>query len=121
MKPSCHSRVRSHHRFFTDTTCPCRALVPRGGGYILTADQSNTGSAGIFSRQTNQREACRVLPAGAPTSGCGGACQGAIPARRPARTGSCATCACIFPRRTPIGHRKRGYILTTDPSDAGSA
>eukprot|EP00976_Prorocentrum_cordatum_P074343 1181481-Prorocentrum_minimum.AAC.5 len=49
-------------------------------------DQSDTGSAGIFSRRTNRTQEVRV-----------------------------------YSHDGPIGHRKCGYILTTDLSDTGSA
>eukprot|EP00959_Pyramimonas_sp_CCMP1952_P044599 931785-Pyramimonas_sp.AAC.2 len=54
--------------------------------HILMMDQSDAGSAGIFSRQTNRTPfAERRSP---------------------------------YSHDGPVGHRKRGYILTKDQSDA---
>eukprot|EP00959_Pyramimonas_sp_CCMP1952_P354868 7433683-Pyramimonas_sp.AAC.1 len=57
-------------RIFAGTTCLCRALAPdvrsaacfpwrRGSGYILTTDQSDAGSAYMFSRRTSQTQEAR--------------------------------------------------------------
>eukprot|EP00976_Prorocentrum_cordatum_P073985 1181342-Prorocentrum_minimum.AAC.5 len=54
-------------------------------------DQSDAGSAGIFSRCTNKAQEARAQEAR------------------------------VYSHDGPIRHRKRGYILTMDPSGAGSA
>eukprot|EP00976_Prorocentrum_cordatum_P084810 1185809-Prorocentrum_minimum.AAC.2 len=61
--------------------------------YILTADQSDAGSAGIFSQRTNHN-----------THGT------ALYIRRKVRTW-------VYSHGGPIRRRKRRYILTTDQSD----
>eukprot|EP00976_Prorocentrum_cordatum_P085399 1186071-Prorocentrum_minimum.AAC.1 len=81
--------------------------------YILTTDQSDAGSAGIFSRRTNQTQEARVYSPDGPirlTLTCSPACRSA---RR--RTSA------VYSHDGPIRRRKRRYILTTDQSDAESA
>eukprot|EP00959_Pyramimonas_sp_CCMP1952_P038206 799529-Pyramimonas_sp.AAC.1 len=53
---TCAKRVHSHGG-------PIRC---RKRGYILTADQSDVGSAGTFSRQTNQMQEARAYSHGGP-------------------------------------------------------
>eukprot|EP00959_Pyramimonas_sp_CCMP1952_P200180 4186719-Pyramimonas_sp.AAC.1 len=49
------------------TTCTEGPIRHRKRRYILTADQSDTGIAGIFSRQTNQTQEAQVYSHGGPT------------------------------------------------------
>eukprot|EP00959_Pyramimonas_sp_CCMP1952_P236694 4946587-Pyramimonas_sp.AAC.1 len=86
--------------------------------------QSDAGRTGLFSQRANQTQDARVAPAVPGGGGQPGVLQHLLVADVPG----------IFSRRTnqtqetrvyshegPIKCRKRGYILTRDQSDAGSA
>eukprot|EP00959_Pyramimonas_sp_CCMP1952_P057926 1209232-Pyramimonas_sp.AAC.1 len=73
-------------------------------------DQSDTGSAGIFSRRTNRTHDTRVY---SHDGGCAPGVQRNKPARR-ARWTNQMQGVRIYSDDGPIGHRKRGYILTTE-------
>eukprot|EP00976_Prorocentrum_cordatum_P076349 1182269-Prorocentrum_minimum.AAC.1 len=102
-------------------------LGPRFFTGILTADQSHAGSAGIFSRRTNQTQETWVYSHNGPirrrkrgyilTADQSDAGSVGIFSRRTNQTQE----AWVYSHDGQITRRKRGYILTMDQSDAGSA
>eukprot|EP00976_Prorocentrum_cordatum_P072330 1180672-Prorocentrum_minimum.AAC.2 len=78
-------------------------------------DQSDAGSAGIFSRRTHQTQEAWTPEARVYSH------DGPIRRRKRGYIYSHLSMFIIIIIIGPIGRRKRGYILTTDQSDAGSA
>eukprot|EP00976_Prorocentrum_cordatum_P077522 1182722-Prorocentrum_minimum.AAC.1 len=108
------ARVYSHGGPIRRGTC----------GYILTADQSDAGRAGIFSRRTNQTRDARVYSHGGPirretcgyilTADQSDAGRAGKFSRRTNQTRG----ARVYSHGGPIRRRARGYILMADQSDA---